>query len=501
MREGNKRPYRLGLDVGSNSLGWFVVWLNERGEPVGLGPGGVRIYPDGRDPQSKTSNAVDRRAARGARRRRDRYLARRKTLMGLLIEHDLMPKEEARRKALEKFDPYQLRAAALDSALPPHHVGRALFHLDQRRGFLSNRKTEKGDKESGVIKEAAQKLESAMAAEHARTLGEFLWRRHRDKAPVRARNRSIGAKAEYDFYPTRQMVQDEFDRIWNAQAPHHPGMTPEARAAIHHAIFFQRPLKQPPVGKCSLDPAHAPDDAEGFRCPWAHPLAQRFRIWQEVRNLEIAETGKKAVRLNKEQGDQVALALTQNAKLSFDRIRVLLKLPADAKFNLESAKRQELLGDQTAAKLSGKTLFGKAWRSLTLARQTEIVTRLLESEDEAELVAWLVAETGLDSATAVRVASAFLPDGHCRLGLRAIRKIVPLMEGEMNYPDAAKAAGFDHAKLPTGEVSSTGYLPYYGEWIRDDVLGSGDERDRNDRRWGRFPIRPCTSASANCAGW
>ncbi len=24
--------YRLGIDVGSNSLGWFVVWLNDKGE-------------------------------------------------------------------------------------------------------------------------------------------------------------------------------------------------------------------------------------------------------------------------------------------------------------------------------------------------------------------------------------------------------------------------------------------------------------------------------------
>ena len=73
MIELGKRSYRLGLDVGSNSLGWFVVWLDEKGEPTGLGPGGVRIFPDGRDPQSKKSNAADRRVARGMRRRRDRY--------------------------------------------------------------------------------------------------------------------------------------------------------------------------------------------------------------------------------------------------------------------------------------------------------------------------------------------------------------------------------------------------------------------------------------------
>jgi CRISPR-associated endonuclease Csn1 len=72
MHKKISRSYRLGLDLGSNSLGWFVTYLEKRGdryEPVALGPGGVRIFPDGRDPQSGTSNAVDRRMARGARKR------------------------------------------------------------------------------------------------------------------------------------------------------------------------------------------------------------------------------------------------------------------------------------------------------------------------------------------------------------------------------------------------------------------------------------------------
>src|SRR5262249_14263656 len=100
---------------------------------------------------------------------------------------------------------------------------------------------------------------------------------------------------------------------------------------------------------------------------------------------------------------------------------------------------------------------------------------------------WLTREAGLDTERAERVASAFLPDGHCRLGLRAIRKILPYMAGGMIYPDAARAARYDHALLPKGEASPSGYLPYYGEWLQDDVLGSGDVRDGNDKRWGRFP--------------
>jgi CRISPR-associated endonuclease Csn1 len=487
MKNEASRRYRLGIDVGSNSLGWFVVWLNDKDEPTGLGPGGVRIFPDGRDPQSKESNAADRRVARAMRRRRDRYLKRRGNLMAQLIQHGLMPAEETARKALEALDPYELRAKALDETLPAHHIGRALFHINQRRGFLSNRKTEKGDKESGAIKTAAGKLQNAMQESGARTLGEFLYRRHRERKAVRTRNTSTGAKAEYDFYPTRQMFLDEFEAIWDRQAPHHPSMTADAREAIHHCIFFQRPLKQPPVGKCSLDPAHDKDDLEGFRCSWAHPLAQRFRIWQEVRNLAVVETGKAARPLTKEEGDKIALALLQNNKLSFDKIRALLKLPPEAKFNLEGQKREELKGDETAAALSAKKYFGKVWRSFPLDRQIEIVGKLENEADEKSLVGWLVQNTGVDEEAADRISSAFLPDSHCRLGLRAIRKILPYMESGMIYPDAAKAAGYDHALLPTGEISKSGYLPYYGEWLQNDVLGSGDERDTNDKRWGRFP--------------
>lgn len=486
---GNKtRPYRLGLDVGSNSLGWFIVWLDDGGRPRSLGSGGVRIFPDGRDPKSKTSNAVDRRVARGARRRRDRYLKRRTKLMALLVAHELMPKEEAERKKLEGLDPYKLRAAALNGPLPAHHVGRAIFHLNQRRGFLSNRKTEKGDSESGAIKEAAKRLDTYLETSGARTLGEFLYGRHRARQGVRARNRSTGpGKADYEFYPTRQLLLDEFDAIWTAQAPHHPTMTEDARAAIQHAIFHQRPLKRPPVGKCSLDPARDNEDFEGFRCPWSHPLAQRFRIWQEARNLAVAETGKPAMPLNKGDGDKIALALLQKNKLTFDRIRGLLKLPAEARFNIESEKRKELFGDETAAKLAHKNFLGNAWRSLPLDRQIEIVARLEEEQDEAALTAWLMANAGLGAETAERAASALLPDGHCRLGLRAIRKILPYMEAGANYPDAAKAAGYDHALLPDGVLSPNGRLPYYGEWLQDDVLGTGDPRDTSDKRWGRFP--------------
>jgi CRISPR-associated endonuclease Csn1 len=410
--------------------------------------------------------------------------------MDALVHHGLMPADEKERKALEALDPYELRATALDGPLPAHHVGRALFHLNQRRGFLSNRKAEKKDDDKGAIKQAATKLREAMAADSARTLGEFLWRRHQRRESVRARNVASGPKAAYDFYPMRDLLRAEFDAIWDAQAQHHPSMTSQARGEIADTIiFYQRDLKDPIVGKCALSPATAPfdKDPEGYRCPWAHPLAQRFRILQEVRNLEYRETGKAVRKLSKEEGDKVVLALLQNNKVSFDKIRTLLKLPAEARFNLESERRDHLKGDELAEKLANRNRFGKAWRSFLLDHQIIIAEKLSGEANEKELVSWLQGKCALDPAKAEALVDAPRPGGHCRLGLRAIKALLPHMEAGLGYHDAAAAAGYDHAKLPDGVLSPNGRLPYYGEWLPDAVVGTADPRHDNETRFGRFP--------------
>lgn len=231
-----RRRYRLGLDLGSNSLGWWVVWLGrdrptDAGMPVGIGPGGVRIFDDGRDPQSGTSNASDRRLARGARVRRDRFVRRKRGLMQALIAHGLMPGDEAARKALEGVDPYRLRAEALDGKLPLSHIGRALFHLNQRRGFQSNRKADKVGDEKGAIKEATRKLADAMAEEDAATYGVWLWRRQQKREGVRAKATITGTNLMETFRP---LVDREVHRLVAESALE---VTPDAKAALARVMI------------------------------------------------------------------------------------------------------------------------------------------------------------------------------------------------------------------------------------------------------------------------
>ena len=102
---------RLGLDMGTNSIGWCLY----DGETIR--DMGVRIFSDGRDAKTGASLAVDRRSARAMRRRRDRYLGRRDALLRALISVGLMPEDKAEAKKVAALDPYPLRAKGVTEKL------------------------------------------------------------------------------------------------------------------------------------------------------------------------------------------------------------------------------------------------------------------------------------------------------------------------------------------------------------------------------------------------
>ena len=412
--------WRLGADLGSNSLGWCAVELDEAGGPFRVVALGSRIFSDGRDPKSKQSLAVDRREARGMRRGRDRFKQRQAALLKQLVATGLFPPEtEAEaRAALENLDPFELRARALHAPLAPHEIGRSLFHLNQRRGFKSNRKTDrKADDESGKIRLGVKRLQDAMTEEGAATFGEFLHNRRAaatdpNHVPsVRTRLRpeaGEGAKGDgYDFYPDRQIIEEEFERIWEAQGEFHPTLlTRAAHHAVHKAIFDQRKLKPPNIGKCTLVPGDE-------RLPKAHPLFQRRRLLEEVNALRVVRAGENPQPLTLEQRNALVLKLKYKKADSFETLRSkVLKLDAGARFNKESENRKELRGDEVAAVMADKKRVGSRWGDLAPERQWEIVHRIREAESDAEARAaqdWLEAEHHLTPQQAKAAVDAHLP--------------------------------------------------------------------------------------------
>ena len=282
--------YRLALDLGSTSLGWAMVRLGADNAPCAVIKAGSRIFSDGRNPKDGSSLAVTRRDARAMRRRRDRLLKRKARMMRTLIAHGFFPKEADERKALETLDPYELRSRGLQSALTGPEFARALFQINQRRGFKSNRKTDKKDNDSGALKTAINTLRAALKSDNCATVGQWLYQRHLAGHTVRARFRQnkvikddgkTRIDKSYDLYIDRAMIEAEFDALWAKQTELSSTLFTEcARTELKDCLLHQRPLKPVKPGRCTLLP-----DEE--RAPLALPSTQRFRIYQEVNNLRI----------------------------------------------------------------------------------------------------------------------------------------------------------------------------------------------------------------------
>ena len=197
--------YILGLDLGPASIGWAIIAL-ENGEPAAVTAAGVRRFEAGVQGDIEAgrdeSRATQRRDARSPRRQTWRRQWRERKIFRILSAAGLLPASalpgntddspDARHKLFLDLDkklrkqhvpahdriaahvlPYRLRGLALDEKLDLHAVGRALYHLSQRRGYKSNRKALKEDDDRGVVNKGISELAKAISDASARTLGEF----------------------------------------------------------------------------------------------------------------------------------------------------------------------------------------------------------------------------------------------------------------------------------------------------------------------------------------
>lgn len=446
--------YRLGLDIGTNSIGWAAVKLSDDGEPCGLLDMGVHIFPDGRDEESKQSNAVQRRMARGQRRSRDRKLSRSNRLMQALINCGLMPEEAEERKKLEASDPYALRARALDEPLEPFELGRALIHLNQRRGFKSNRKAEGDEKEDGQVRAAISELSRRVETSGARTLGEFLARQRQKGQAIRARP-DTGLRAD------RAMYQAEFKAIREKQKPHRD-LNCQQWNALQDIIFHQRPLRPVEPGWCQFE--YENDEQRAAR---ALPVFQEFRILQEVNNLRVRVGIEPERPLNEDERKYLLQQLREGKDINLNKPTGLLNRLT---FNLSAGGRESIKGDEVSARLAKPALFGKKWLALSLNERNEIARFLLDAEDPEVVRLSAANEWGLNAEQAEAVANVSLPSGYGNLSEKAIRKLLPHLERGRVYSDAAQDAGYQHhSDFRNAEAHNQ--LHYYGQALPRVAVG------------------------------
>jgi CRISPR-associated endonuclease Csn1 len=352
----------FGFDLGTNSIGWalrdtnltenqiekFGVLTFNKG--VGLGKTGEYSY------------AAQRTKKRSTRRL---YQARKYRLwatLEVLIDEGYCPlpiedlnkwrhysKEEARKNnnagrvypvwntafdAWIKLDfdndgkpdytsPYQLRKELAETKLDfskeenRFKLGRALYHIAQRRGFKSSRKGSDDTKEKEINDNEVMDLQYSEKKKNkviagfrekytdAKTIGWLFALLENDKIRIRE---SIAQ------YAIRENYKDEikyiFQEIQKLGLEHslYKKLVESDKNKNDGSIFYKRPLRSQKglIGKCTLEP-------NKYRVPISHPAFETFRAWSFLNNVKYKPfiNEKTSYKDNPNEAKELPLELKQ----------------------------------------------------------------------------------------------------------------------------------------------------------------------------------------------
>ena len=426
-----------GIDLGTTSIGFAVINHNPASSTGHIHRLGVRIFPEGvtedkKEPRNKTRR-TKRLMRRGIRRRK----LRRRLLNETLAASGLLPPYgTAEWNTTVALDPYVLRRDGLVRPLLPHELGRAIYHLAKRRGFSGRASEEKkSDPDEMAAKEDAQKLATEKGSN---TLGAFL----------AAQLKKCGR------HHTRDMVRDEFDRLWTAQKPYHPVLSdPQFGARIRNLVFFQRPTfwRLKTLSKCQFCPDEPPE-------PKGSWLGQQFLVLEQLTKLQI--TGANQRRLTDEERAELLDRLQRQATMGWKGVCKTLRPfwrkydePDEQTFNLEKAEK-ELKGNKVEIQL--RKIFGDAWDShphrddirrdlhkhLWTADYLQVGNSRVEirRDDDAKVKRreardWMKQNWDLTDEQADALAKLDLPPTWLGWSRKALAEMLPLMEQGYNVGD------------------------------------------------------------------
>jgi len=504
--------WRIGIDLGTNSLGWWVYEVVKEGEHwrvLRSVDGGVLIFPDGREPAKGgrvgDSNAVSRRISRGMRRNRDHGKNRLAALVNDLMEAGLLPADKTARDRLfqtpkkadgepERFNPYRLRAEAMERTLNAEELGRALFHLGLRRGFKSNRR-EASEEDGGSLKKRIDDLRQRLGK---RTLGQFLWDKYQNEREREQEGGQAGGirfRGEEDFYPDRAMTEAEFDAIREKQEPEH-GLGGADWDRLRDRVLFQHPLRDVERGACEFfidQPRHFRDT----------PITHDFRIYQELNNLRLRDRDGRDTALDAEQrGRLFDLLMTRKSEVKFTAMRKEKRadksplFPRGSTFNLEGEKRKGLNPHKFAALANSEPLLKPLWQARDDDNRLfdDVIEFLHKADDHATALAGLCGDFNLDEGTAELLASLKLSPGTSSVSRKFMEQIVPILRDQgLIYNEAVAELTDDDGNKLHHSLRDDGRrwaeLPYYGEVMPHQMLGADQNADpgtRPEKHFGRI---------------
>ncbi|MFA9392043.1 MAG: type II CRISPR RNA-guided endonuclease Cas9 [Prolixibacteraceae bacterium] len=464
----------LGLDLGTNSIGWAIV-EKERDSEFQLIDKGVRIFQEGVKIEKgiESSKAAERTSFRSARRIKYRRKLRKIETLKVLADYGYCPKlsttdfnnwryqkqyplneaflnwqktDEASQK-----NPYHYRALAVEEKFDLSNeagrfkLGRAFYHIAQLRGFLSNRL--EGTKESdGAVK---KEIEEISALKGDKTLGQYFNELYQKNEKIRG------------SYTHREAhYLEEFERICRFQE-----IPTEMVKQLQKAIFYQRPLKSQKggVGKCVFE-------SKKPRCAVSRPEFEEYRMLCFINNIKIKTPYDEKMReLNQDERLKILPQFFRKSKEHFDFedlakqlapkhqykfYKVPDKYPEDWWFNFPmnttvsacpvSARFKEIYGDEF---MTDDYRYVKTENDELSKNVIDAWHALFTFDSEDKLKEFAKNTLGLNVAQTKEYLKVHLKQDYASLSLKAIRNITPYLNEGLLYSHAVFLANM-HKAIP-----------------------------------------------------
>ncbi|WP_051940979.1 type II CRISPR RNA-guided endonuclease Cas9 [Stenoxybacter acetivorans] len=490
-----RAPYILGLDLGIASVGWAVVGIDDDEYPKALIDVGVRCFETAEVPKTGESLAAARRLARAQRRltrRRAHRVLRLKRLLikeGILSANDftedgngsrVLKNIQAKRdKAMNPNEiqmqarlkqPWQLRVEGLDRCLNPQEWAVVLLHMVKHRGYLSQRAKEaEQDKEQGkllsAIKENSGKLWAEETATPAHLAVEYF-----AKEEGHIRNQ----RGAYTHSFNRKDLEKELTLLFDRQRIQgNPHTSPEFFEKVRGLLMDQRAALsgeaiQKMLGKCTFEPKE-------YRAAKHSYTAERFVWLTRLNNIRLYGNGSERA-LSDEERSELLNKPYQNAKFTYAQARKILGLDESVLFKGIDSKDEskktlaELKGFHAIRKalesqglknewqaMSGKALNGDAnvldaiGTGFSLYKTDEDITQYLNEK--------LPESDRLPENVLIALLNGVNFDQFISLSLKALHKIIPLMEQGKRYDEACAECYGSHYGSGVNNANKKALLP------------------------------------------
>ena len=460
----------LGIDTGTNSLGWAIV--EKQADEYHLLDKGVNIFQEGVKIEKgiESSKAAERTAHKAARVRNYRIKLRKIRLLRILSDAHLCPplskvelsawrlkKEYPKNELFMQWQstddesektPYVYRHKCLHDCLDFSSVtdryilGRAFYHMIQRRGFLSNRKDQSAD-DTGKVKESISNLTQEMHDAGYEYLGDYFYSLYNE-----------GEKIRNHYTARNEHYLAEFKAICEKQDLDR-NLGPEVVRQIEKAIFDQRPLKSQKgqVGKCVFE-------KNKTKCPSSHPMYEEFRMLSFINNIKIQTPNDDVLRpLSPEERALIMPLFFRKSKKLFDFEDIAKKLAPKKQYGFYKKSSDVEMPylfnypmDTSVSSCPVTTalidIFGDNWidslcETYTLAEgksRLDVVNDiwhvLFFYTDDIKLAEFAKNRLQLNDEEARKFCEISLPGDYASLSLKAICKILPYLRRGLIYSHA-----------------------------------------------------------------